>query len=108
VKEYIDHNYLNSITLNTLENQFYYNKYYISKQFTKTFNLPIIKYYNNLRLDAAKDAILKGISVTETANLLNFNSIFIFSRFFKNSTGMSPTEYLKIHLHNNSNSTNYQ
>jgi AraC-like DNA-binding protein len=107
VKDYIDNNYLNIITLNTLEHQFYYNKYYISKQFTKTFKIPVIKYYNNLRIETAKDAILNGVSVTKTASLLNFNSIFMFSRFFKNSTGISPTEYLKIHLNKNQNSTNF-
>ena len=96
VKDYIDQNYHNIITLEKLELQFSYNKFYISRMFSEKYSCSIIKYYNNLRLSAAKRYLEKGKSVTEVSEILNFSSIYAFSRFFKNHTGLSPSKYINI------------
>lgn len=95
IKEYIDHNYYAVITLDTLEKQFHYSKFSISKNFTKCFGISVIRYYNTLRLEAAKNMLKNGLSVTEIVNDLNFSSIYMFSRLFKNNTDLSPTKYVK-------------
>lgn len=95
IKEYIDHNFYNRITLETLEKQFHYNKFYIEKKFKNAQGIPIKKYYNQLRYEAIQDAFKQGYSVTQTAEMFNFNSIYTFSRFFKTISGISPTEYIK-------------
>ena len=41
----------------------------------------------------AKEMLQEGAGVTQVANELNFNSIYSFSRFFKNAAGCSPTAY---------------
>lgn len=96
IKEYIDSNYCSNITLNGLALQFHYDRFYISKQFKKEYGISAIKYYNRIRVDASKKILLKTLSVTKTAEYLNFDSIYSFSRFFKNSVGFSPTEYIHI------------
>lgn len=97
IKEYIDHNYYAVITLDTLEKQFHYSKFSISKNFTKCFGISVIRYYNTLRLETAKNMLKNGSSVTEIVNDLNFSSIYMFSRLFKNNTDLSPTKYVKKH-----------
>ena len=54
-----------------------------------------MKYYDNLRVEAAKRYLKKGLSVSKITEILNAGSIYSFSRFFKNKTGYSPTEYAK-------------
>lgn len=93
VKQFIDYNYKNVISLDTLEKQFHYSRYYLSRSFVSYTGIPIIKYYNAKRLKYAKEMLREGASVTSVANELNFSSIYSFSRFFKNAAGCSPTEY---------------
>ena len=94
IKEYIDNNFLSNITLRGLALQFHYDLYYISKQFKKEYGISIIKYYNRIRINVSKEILLKTLSVTRTAQYMNFNSIYSFSRFFKKSVGLSPSKYI--------------
>lgn len=93
VKQFIDYNYKNVISLDALEQQFHYSRYYLSRAFVSYTGMPIIKYYNTKRLEYAKEMLREGAAVTRVANELNFSSIYSFSRFFKNAAGYSPTEY---------------
>lgn len=49
VKNYIDFNYKNNLSLDTLSSQFNYNKYYILKKFKDQYGVSPIQYYNNLQ-----------------------------------------------------------
>ena len=95
--EFIDYHFRNSISLNTLEKQFHYSKFYISRGFAQYTGMPVIQYYNQKRLEYAKSQIRKGRSVTEIAKELRFSSIYTFSRFFKNHEGCSPTDFKRGH-----------
>ena len=95
IKEYIDNNYTNRITLETLAAQFNYNKYYIEKKFRQSFSVPVKKYYTSIRLQEIKKNFAKGTRITDIVEKYNFGSIYAFSRFFKNSVGVSPSEYKK-------------
>ena len=94
VKNYIDFNYRNSLSLETLSNQFNYNKYYILRRFKECYGVTPIQYYNNLRLTEAK-LLLESHSVTEVADILMFSSIYTFSRAFKAKYHVSPVQYHK-------------
>ncbi|MFR5072849.1 MAG: AraC family transcriptional regulator [Bianqueaceae bacterium] len=97
IKEYIDNNCANAISLESLALQFQYDKYYLSKKFRATYGIPVIQYYHHVRVNAAKELLLQTHSVTKTAFLLSFPSIYAFSRFFKTMTGLSPASYMKAH-----------
>jgi len=94
VKNYIDFNYRNSLSLETLSNQFNYNKYYILRRFKECYGVTPIQYYNDLRLTEAK-MLLESHSVTEVADILMFSSIYTFSRAFKAKYHVSPVQYQK-------------
>ena len=93
IKNFIDQNYCNEITLDSLQKQFHYNKFYIAKKFSEKFSCPLIHYYRSLRIEAAKRYLQAGLSVTEVAEKLNMSSIYAFSRFFKAKVGCSPSAY---------------
>lgn len=52
--------------------------------------------YDQIILEA-KRLLLMGMSAKETAYDLNFDDPAHFSKFFKNNTGNSPSEFFKIH-----------
>lgn len=93
IKAYIDTYFKKDITLESLEQQFHYDKFYISKIFKKHYGISIMKYYDNLRIEAAKKYLTEGKSVSEVTKLLNAGSIYNFSRFFKKKVGYPPSEH---------------
>ncbi|MFQ9802386.1 MAG: helix-turn-helix domain-containing protein [Clostridia bacterium] len=65
------------------------------QKFRATYGIPVIQYYHHVRVNAAKELLLQTHSVTKTAFLLSFPSIYAFSRFFVTMTGLSPPAYMK-------------
>lgn len=94
IKSYIDSNYDQNISLDVLEQQFDYSKFYIEKLFKQEYGVSVINYRNNKRMEAAI-RLLKDHSVSETATMLGFSSIYSFSRAFRQAHGASPTKYLR-------------
>ena len=98
IKNYIDSNYKQIITLDSLTEQFYINKYTMLRKFKKTYDKSIIRYYNDKRLNASKDMLLNTkLKIKDIAIELNFDNIYSFSRAFKNGFGISPIEYRRLH-----------
>ncbi len=95
IKAYIDANFRNIITLESLEKQFCYDRFYISRKFREFYKMPIMKYYDMLRVETAKELLAEGMRVSEVSETLNVSSVYCFSRFFKNKTGYPPAEHKK-------------
>ncbi len=93
IKSYIDGNYSQKITLDFLAQRFLMNKFYIEVNFKKYFGVSVIKYYNNVRIEKACMLLKDGRRVGEAAQRLGFENIYSFSRAFKASLGISPSEY---------------
>ena len=94
IRDYMDSAFEMPITLESLEKQFSYNRFYLEKQFAGCYGISIIAYRNMLRIRRAKE-LLREHSVTETAELLGYSSVYAFSRAFKNSCGENPSSYRK-------------
>ena len=95
VKNYIDGNFFQKITLDFLSKMFFINKFYLEENFKKQFGVPVIKYYNQVRFEHACRMLSEEKSVGYIAENLGFNNIYEFSKFFKKTSGLSPTEYKK-------------
>src|SRR5690606_8468446 len=66
------------------------------KCFRKITGISPGQYYLRQRLDKARELLATTLlPVEEVARLLGFESVFYFSRVFKNKTGHSPTAYRK-------------
>ena len=56
----------------------------------------IITHFSKMKIDIAKSLIREGnLNVSQISSYLGFDSVHIFSRRFKQITGMSPTQYGK-------------
>ena len=72
---------------------------YFVRLFRKRMNTTPMKYYSNLKLEAARAMLTSGdLSIKEIAAKLQFCSEFHFSKQFKSSTGTSPSHYRKTHM----------
>ena len=57
VKEFLDSHYPNKITLDSLADQLYINKYYLTKVFKEQYGQSITAYLLNIRITKAKQLL---------------------------------------------------
>lgn len=95
---YVDHNFLEKITIDELAFLFCTNRATLCKEFKKTTGKTLIEYVNAKKIALATDMITKtNKTFTEIAYDLNFETIHYFTRFFKKQTGISPKEFRLTH-----------
>ncbi len=93
--KYITENYSDSrITDELLSELCGMSNVYFRKIFASVYGTSPIKYLHNLRIEKAK-AILRSDfeTIEQVALSVGYNSIFHFSKMFKQYTGTSPSEY---------------
>ncbi|MBR5922338.1 MAG: AraC family transcriptional regulator [Clostridia bacterium] len=66
----------------------------LKNSFKKHTGKSIKRYYNDLRIQYAKDMLLEGQNASQVAENLQFSSISYFSQFFKKNTGLTVREFL--------------
>ncbi len=68
---------------------------YFRKLFDRLYGVSPIKYLRMLRIEKAKELLVSDyLSISDIASMTGFNTIFTFSRAFKNEVGLSPKNYL--------------
>ena len=94
VVDYLNENLSGKITISSLAEHFGISESLIKKEFSLYYSGGIINYYNNLKAARAKQLIRNGEhTFSEIADMLGFDTPQYFSKFFKNITNMTPTEY---------------
>ena len=94
IANYIDTNLLTMENVFVLSEVFNYNYAYLSRCFKKCMQISISQYFNDKKLNMAKMLLaVDSLSITEIASKLNYSSIYVFSRAFKNKYNVSPNEY---------------
>lgn len=67
---------------------------YFRKLFNEIYRMPPMRYVLNLRIEKACALLESGyISVSDTARAVGFNSVYHFSRTFRRSVGVTPSQY---------------
>lgn len=94
VKNYLDFNPSQNITLDDLAEFAHLSKFYLSHLFKKAFGVTPIQYHLMVRIIKAKESIqFTDLSMNEIAEKLGFQSIYSFSRAFKKQEKVPPTFY---------------
>lgn len=94
VKEYLDANYAEKITLDELAAKFYINKYYLLKTFKEQYGQPINAYLLNLRITKAKRLLRFTDKTVEAIGLeCGLGAAHYFSARFKEVEGVPPSKY---------------
>lgn len=96
IMRYIDNNIHSIQSLSEVADFYHYNYTYMAKLFAKTTGETMKQYLAKQKLDYAKYLIKsRNLSLTEISSLLNYSSIYSFSKSFKKHFGISPSEYAK-------------
>ena len=99
--KYIENNYKDyTLSNQTLADVCNISEVYLRKLFIKHLNTTPKQYICDIRLSKAKQLLSEGILKTNAiCEQCGFSSLSNFSRFFKEKTGLTPTEYLKENMH---------
>lgn len=94
---YIQSNF-KTVTLSYLAEFFHYEKAYLGKQIKLATGMYFTEIITQQKINlAVQYLIYSDRSVNDIAELVGYNSPDHFSRAFKHSTGLSPTQYRKQH-----------
>ncbi|MBQ4118931.1 MAG: helix-turn-helix transcriptional regulator [Clostridia bacterium] len=73
---------------------FNYSYGYLSSVYKKTTSNTLFDYFHGKRLEAARFLLMENrLSITEISELLNYTSVYSFSKAFKEYYGLSPKNY---------------
>ena len=93
-RTYIDQNYARDLSLDDVAREVGISPYYFSKLFKEQTGQNFIDYLTGLRIETAKHLLEDpAMSVKEICIRSGYSNQNYFSRIFKKSTGMTPTEY---------------
>lgn len=95
VISYVENNIYDIAEIKDICDYFSFSESYLSHLFSEKLNVSLYQYFSNVRFEKALQLLNGGKSVTEVSDQLNYNSIYTFSRAFKNKFGISPTQYIK-------------
>ena len=97
IREYLDQHYNQKISLDDLAEQYYNNKYYLTRIFKEQFGVTINNYLLNIRITHAKRLLrFTDKSAEEIGHEVGFHELYYFSRVFKKVEGCSISEYRKM------------
>ena len=96
VKEWIDQHYAESITLDSLAETFFINKYYLSKTFKAQFGQTINSYLTMVRITHAKQMLrFTDETIDEIGEAVGITPARYLSEVFSSVEGVSPSVYRK-------------
>ena len=94
IKEYINKNYNQEISLNDIADRFYMNPYYLSQLFKKRTGETYQKYLTDIRMNRARKLLEEtDLKIYEISEIIGYNDSNYFSRVFERQAGMKPLEY---------------
>lgn len=99
IKDYIQLHFAEDITLDTLAELSGFNKYYLTRMFSKTYGIAPINYLLEKRILHSEE-LLKStdFSISQISRMVGFSSANYFSQSFKRYTGMTPLSYRETHI----------
>lgn len=94
--QYLQDNLEAKLTMRDISAAMSFSEGHLQSIFKKQTGQSIIRYFNMLKIERAKELICEGqYSFTQIGGLLGFGSVHYFSRVFRAYVHMSPSEYDK-------------
>ncbi len=99
--DYIEHHYMEDITLDSVASQIGFSKFHFSRLFRQFTDTSFYDYLCARRIKAAETLLLDpNLPITEIALLSGFASISTFNRVFKKFKECTPTEFKEFNKEN--------
>ncbi len=96
VKNYLDENYNQKITVAELCFLFGTNKTTLSREFKHAYGKTVVDYVNTLRVEQTKKLLRKKTyTLTQIAEMMNMSSVHYLTVLFKKYERLTPTEYTR-------------
>lgn len=96
ILSYIEHNYKESLKLESIAPLFGYNSSYLGKLFSSKTGTTFNSWLDQVRIRHSKDLLLDpSIKVYEVSERVGYKSVDYFHKKFKKYVGESPAEYRK-------------
>jgi len=100
ILDYINDNYANEISLESLANKIGYSVFHFSRLFKQLTNMSFNEYVNHIRIKKAESLLINAnLSITEVASMSGFDSLSSFYRNFKLAKNCSPKEFRNLYNH---------
>ncbi|MGE7110596.1 AraC family transcriptional regulator [Lysinibacillus sp. NPDC047702] len=94
IKAYIEENYAQPLTLESMGKALSYSPSHLSIQFKQQLGCSPIEYLIQHRIDKATILLVKtDASLREIAMSVGYSDVYYFSRLFKKRVGISPTQF---------------
>jgi AraC family transcriptional regulator len=94
VMEFIEQNLAEDVSLAVLANLADLSLFHFARAFTKSVGLPPHRYLMGRRMDRARSLLQKpALTATEIGIQVGFRETSSFTRAFRRSTGLTPTQY---------------
>ena len=94
IKEYIEQNFTNKITLEQISELFYMHPVYLQKKFKKATGFTPTDYIKSVRVNEAKKLLMStNLSVEAIAERIGFCNTSYFIKVFKNELNCTPAKF---------------
>ncbi len=100
--EFVHYNYANHITVSDMAKYVSLNRSYLFTLFQRVLKISPQEFLTTFRLTRAKEQlILSNSTVAAIAQSVGYRDPLVFSKAFKQMTGMTPVQYRKQHIEDN-------
>ena len=97
MKDYLDQNYREKITLDDLASTFFINKFYLTRIFKEQFGISVNSYLAQIRVTHAKQLLrFSDLTIEQIGRECGIEEPAYFARVFKKVEGIAPGEYRKM------------
>ena len=99
ITRYLQEHLSEEISLSVLAEEFHLNPQYISQLFKSEIGVGFLAYLTNIRMEKAKKLLLStSLSVAEVAGQSGYGDYRVFTKVFKKSEGITPSQFRRDFL----------
>jgi AraC family transcriptional regulator of arabinose operon len=96
IREYIDRHLQQKLSLTTIADQFFVNKFYLARAFRLSFGMTVGEYISSARITYAKELLrFTNKSIDEISDMCGIPDTNYFAKVFRKLEGCSASEYRK-------------
>ena len=104
IMRYMQEHLSEEISLSVLAEEFHLNPQYISQLFKNEIGVGFLAYLTNIRIEKAKKLLLStSLSVTEIAEHTGYSDYRVFTKVFKKTEGITPSQFRRGFLDSEKN-----
>ena len=101
ITRFLQEHLAEEISLSVLAEQFHLSAQYISQLFKSEIGVNFLAYLTNIRMEQAKKLLLTTpLSITEISERSGYRDYRVFTKAFKKSEGITPSQYRRTFLEN--------